>query len=200
MIEAPHHVEMPDVLPTGVTKRQWRLAALRPRVETAYAALIAAGYAETTALKQSSKTLERVGIQRAREAQALARLDSAGEIRAKSGAKVLREVSRDDTDPQFALAAWATAAKVQSEYPQEEAGVGDFDRNNAREYIQAIVDRVLLATGCTLDAMSTRQLVDAALLSDTASDNSQYVNSPPPAAGPLQIEAHAVPQKRKRRG
>ena len=124
----------------------------------------------------------------------LFRSDSAGEIRAKSGAKVLREVSRDDTDPQFALAAWATAAKVQSEYPQEEAGVGDYERNNAREYIQGIVDRVLHATGCTLDAMSTRQLVDNAL------DNDSYVNSPPPTSGPLQIEANAVPQKRKRRG
>jgi len=159
-----------------------------------------AGYSEDTAVSSAKDIRERPGVQRAIEAIRASRLDSAGEIRAKSGAKVLREVSRDDTDPQFALAAWATAAKVQSEYPQEEAGVGDYDRNNAREYIQAIVDRVLLATGCTLDAMSTRQLVDNALVSEPASDNSQYVNSPPPAAGPLQIEAHAVPQKRKRRG
>ena len=199
MNEAIQHVDMPDVLPTGVTKRQWRLAALRPRVETAYAALIAAGYSHSTATQNAKSQLETVGVQRAREAQALARLDSAGEIRAKSGAKVLREVSRDDTDPQFALAAWATAAKVQSEYPQEEAGVGDYDRNNAREYIQAIVDRVLLATGCNLDALSTRQLVDDALLGDPASDKGPYVNSPPEAVQPMQIEAHTVPKRRGRR-
>ena len=192
-------IEQPSNRPLGVTARQWRLAAIYPRAATARAALLEAGYALSTAEATASKILDSAGYRRASQVQAAARLDSAGEIRQKSGAKVLREVSRDDTDPQFALAAWATAAKVQSEYPQEEAGVGDFDRNNAREYIQAIVDRVLLATGCTLDAMSTRQLVDAALVSEPASDNRSYVNSPPTATQPLQIEASAVPRKRGKR-
>ena len=192
-------IEQPSNRPLGVTARQWRLAAIYPRAATARAALLEAGYALSTAEATASKILDSAGYRRASQVQAAAKLDSAGEIRQKSGAKVLREVSRDDTDPQFALAAWATAAKVQSEYPQEEAGVGDFDRNNAREYIQAIVDRVLLATGCTLDAMSTRQLVDAALVSEPASDNGAYVNSPQSSSAPLQLEAETVPRKRGKR-
>ena len=51
--------------PPGVTKRQMRLAALLPRCETAYEALIKAGYKTSTALDGARRTSESIGVKRA---------------------------------------------------------------------------------------------------------------------------------------
>lgn len=77
MSEALTVIDVPDTLPIGVTKRQWRLAALLPRCETAAEALRLAGYAPKTIDRMSRPTLGTLGVRRAREAQQLIRADSA---------------------------------------------------------------------------------------------------------------------------
>ncbi len=62
-------IDVPAELPKGVTKRQWRLAALLPRCETAAEAMRLAGYGPQTIDKQSRHQSGTVGVRRAREAQ-----------------------------------------------------------------------------------------------------------------------------------
>lgn len=141
-------VEVPLIRPPGVTIQQWRLAVLYPRAKNAYQALVQAGYARSTALGAAKPTLESLGVKRASEAIAAAKRDSAAAIKSKSAARVLAEVERDGVDPMFALSAWTSASKVKAEYPDEEAGLGDGERETARAYVRRIVRACLVACSC----------------------------------------------------
>ena len=140
--------------PTGVTPRQWRLAAIYPKAASAYAAMVEAGYADSTALKNAKSQLETVGVAKAFAAQEEARQrrrDSASEIKRKAGAKVSTALD-SETDPNYALSAWATASKVKAEYPDESSGeLSEADLDDATSYVARIVARVLLAAGCVRD-------------------------------------------------
>ena len=135
--------------PTGVTPRQWRLAAIYPKAASAYAAMVEAGYADSTALKNAKSQLETVGVAKAFAAQEEARQrkrDSASEIKRKAGAKVSTALD-SETDPNYALSAWATASKVKAEYPDESNGeLSEADLADASEHIRNVVMAVLFAT------------------------------------------------------
>jgi hypothetical protein len=70
-------IETPALLPTGVTRRQWRLAALLPRCESAWEALQKAGYSLKTARASALRTRESAGVKLATEALEKRRADSA---------------------------------------------------------------------------------------------------------------------------
>ena len=179
------YAELPDVQqppsrPKGVTARQWRLAALYPRCKTSVEALIKAGYARATANGVAKRTFDSAGVQLAIKAQTQAKLDRAREIKAFSASRVLAEVKKDDGDPNYALSAWATASKVAAEYPDEDEGIGESDREAVRAYVCRAIQAVLDATGLGDQVTLTAELVDNALLTAAASDNGQYVNSASP--------------------
>lgn len=161
-------VPMPPIRPKGVTPRQWRLAAIYPRAESAYAALIAAGYAHKTATQNAKSQLETVGVQRAMAVQSAAKRDSAAAIKSKSAARVLAEVERDGVDPMFALSAWTSASKVKAEYPDEENGIEAGERQAAAIYLRNVVRAVLVAAGhdITSDLYQriSNEVIDTAVL------------------------------------
>lgn len=70
-------VEVLPPLPKGVTKKQMRLAALLPRAESAYQALIQAGYRPATARSDALTIREAPGVKRAAEAIAASQADRA---------------------------------------------------------------------------------------------------------------------------
>ncbi len=86
---------MPARRPNGVTARQWRLAALYPRCETAYEALIAAGYSTTTAKARASKTLDAIGVKRATDIQNGSQLDRARGL-VGLGQELIASANRDE--------------------------------------------------------------------------------------------------------
>lgn len=77
MSQALEVIDVPTIRPPGVTKRQWRLAALLPRCITAAEAMRQAGYAPQTIDKMSRPILGTIGVKRAIEAQQKSKADSA---------------------------------------------------------------------------------------------------------------------------
>ena len=124
---------MPAIRPKGVTPKQWRLAALYPRCETAYQALIEAGYAHKTASKTASNILDRPGIRRAREAQGLERADSARGLMGV-GTKGLASAAADldALDPRDRLAASFKAIELAHSIGENVEQVGDGNRFHER--------------------------------------------------------------------
>ena len=70
-------IDVPTIRPPGVTKRQWRLAALLPRCETAAEALRLAGYSAKTIDRNGGRQVALGGVRRATEAIARQQADSA---------------------------------------------------------------------------------------------------------------------------
>ncbi len=64
-------------MPKGITRRQWRLAALLPRCETAAEAMRQAGYSLSTIDGKSRRSSGSVGVQRATDAMANRQADTA---------------------------------------------------------------------------------------------------------------------------
>ena len=116
--------------------------------------MIEAGYSEKTSLNMSRPILGSLGVARATAAQEearRARRDSASEIKRKAGAKVSTALD-SETDPNYALSAWATASKVKAEYPDESSGeLSEADLDDATSYVARIVARVLVSVGCVRD-------------------------------------------------
>ena len=66
----------PGRRPSGVTLKQWRLAQLLPRAESAYQACIDAGYKPSVALGTAKRAIESAGVLRATQALQRRRVDS----------------------------------------------------------------------------------------------------------------------------
>jgi hypothetical protein len=108
---------MPAKRPKGVTAKQWRLAAIYPRAESAYQALVAAGYTPVTALASSAVILGSSGIARAKQAQEEAQRDTAHEIARKAGRIVADRL--DTMQDQGLIAAWKVAHDIKAASPPE---------------------------------------------------------------------------------
>jgi hypothetical protein len=180
-------IDVPSIRPPGVTKRQWRLAALLPRCETAAEALRLAGYAELTIDRMARPTLGTLGVRRASQAIAAAKSDSAREIKRKAGAFVSQALDAKEADPTYALNAWATASKIATDYPDEEQGVGPGERSDARDYIHNLIRFALAAakdhelSDEEIDSISMRAPQDLVLspaLDVTSTEKVQQVNDP----------------------
>lgn len=102
--------------------RQERLAEalLDPRITTKTEALIRAGYAPESASKNVSTIMSTKGVIAAREALEARRSDKARDIKKLAAKRVRRAIGDEQADPTFALSTWATAAKIESEYPDAE--------------------------------------------------------------------------------
>ena len=70
-------IDVPAIRPPGVTPRQWRLAALLPRCESAAEAMRQAGYALVTVDRNGRRAVGSAGVQRAKDAQDAALRDKA---------------------------------------------------------------------------------------------------------------------------
>ena len=119
--------------PPGVTKRQMRLAALLPRCETAYEALIKAGYKTSTALDGARRTSESIGVKRASVSIQAHQRDSARGL-AALGARALKN-GGDDLDqlePRDRLAAGFKAYELAHNLGEHTTETGDGDRHRYR--------------------------------------------------------------------
>jgi len=120
--------EMPIKRPNGVTAKQWRLAAIYPRAESAYAALVEAGYAKKTALKRASNILDRVGVKRARDIQQQTLSDRARGIMAVGHAALATSVADlKDLDPRDRLAAGFKAIELAHSIGENVEATGSAD-------------------------------------------------------------------------
>lgn len=150
MSEALAVIDVPLVRPPGVTIKQWRLAMLLPRCRTAYEAIKAAGYSESTARDRTRDVSVAIGTQRAAEAQAKARRDRAPEIESLSASAVVARLQPGKIDELHATELaqiWGGARKIRVELPlQDESGVDDAALQQAAEYIRNVVYGVLVAT------------------------------------------------------
>ncbi len=128
-------IDVPTIRPPGVTKRQWRLAALLPRAETAYQAMIEAGYAPATARKQSGRQSGLVGVKRASDELSRLQADTARSLDALSnralalGAEKLSELDTRDL-LSFGLNGKKTAAEIGENVVQ--SGDGDAWKSRLR--------------------------------------------------------------------
>ena len=135
MTEAFATIEQPRIRPKGVTPRQWRLAAIYPRAESAYQALRLAGYAHSTATQNAKSQLETVGVKLAMEVQGRQQRDSARGL-AALGARALKN-GGDDLDqlePRDRLAAGFKAYELAHNLGEHVAETGDGDRHKYRQH------------------------------------------------------------------
>jgi Terminase small subunit len=115
--------------PSNVTAKQWRLAQLYPRCETAYEACVKAGYQPTVARAISSKILDGHGTQKAFAVLEQRRADRARGLLAVSEA-ALANVSNDiqDLEPRDRLALGLQAHKLAHDVGENLELRGDADR------------------------------------------------------------------------
>lgn len=188
-------IEQPPKRPPGVTAKQWRLAAIYPRAETAYQALVEAGYSVKTAQKNACHQLGTVGVQRAFAVQAEARRDRASEIDDLAAAELVKRLQPSAVASLHAADVaqiWGGARKVRVELPLDtDSTVGDFERLSAQEYIRNVVKAVLIALGHETTDASLDELIDASAASV------QEVVPPITDAAPMLIEASAVKSRRR---
>ena len=132
-------VEQPLVRPKGVTPKQWRLAALYPRAESAYQAMIQAGYTHNTSAKTASNILDRIGVKRAREAQDAAKLDSARGL-AGVGKVALATIDADikELDPRDRISVGLKATELAHQLGEnvEQTGSADGWKQRLRRAIR----------------------------------------------------------------
>ena len=135
MSEALTVIDVPTIRPPGVTKRQWRLAALLPRCETAAEALRLAGYAPKTIDRMSRSTLGTVGVKRATAAIEASLSDSA---RGFAGASRLAlKTTKEDIaalEPRDRIAAAVKFAEVANTLGEHIQDRGDGDRHKYRQH------------------------------------------------------------------
>ena len=135
MSEALATIEQPRIRPKGVTPRQWRLAAIYPRAESAYQALRLAGYAHSTATQNAKSQLETVGVKLAMEVQGRQQRDSARGL-AALGARALKNGGDDldQLDPRDRLAAGFKAYELAHNLGEHTTETGDGDRHKYRQH------------------------------------------------------------------
>ena len=135
MSEALTVIDVPTIRPPGVTKRQWRLAALLPRCETAAEALRLAGYSPKTIDRMSRPTLGTVGVKRATTAIEASLSDSA---RGFAGASRLAlKTAKEDIaalEPRDRIAAAVKFAEVANTLGEHIQDRGDGDRHKYRQH------------------------------------------------------------------
>ena len=135
MSEALAVVNMPSMRPKGVTPRQWRLAAIYPRAESAYQAMRLAGYAHSTATQNAKSQLDTLGVKRARAAIEESQLDSA---RGFAGASRLAlKTAKEDIaalEPRDRIAAAVKFAEVANTLGEHVQDRGDGDRHKYRQH------------------------------------------------------------------
>jgi phage terminase small subunit len=166
-------IEVPPLhkRPPGVTAKQWRLAVIYPRAKNAYQALVAAGYSPLTADRNARQILGAIGVERATtaiiEAQREQR-DSARSIKRAVVPKVSAHV-KDGMALSDALAVWATASKIEAEYPDDDQhAVGDGELEALRAYIRRVVRAAIAGVFATT---TSRNLESAPELSDELIDS-----------------------------
>lgn len=128
-------IETPAVLPKGVTRRQWRLAALLPRCETAAEAMRQAGYAFNTIDRNSRPILGTRGTRRAIEVQALSLSDRArGLVGASNRALAGVEDDVKALEPRDRLAFGLKAVELAHQLGEnvEQSGSGDDWKHRVR--------------------------------------------------------------------
>lgn len=129
----------PPTRPKGVTPKQWRLALLYPRCETAYEAAILAGYKPSTAAARAGRMSAAIGTLRAAQAQQAAELDSASKVFRGAGAELAKRVEAGMRDEALIMA-WKTAADVKSSGVSDAAAaVSQAERDNVKEYMARVV-------------------------------------------------------------
>lgn len=159
-------IVVPVKRPPGIAPRQWRLAALYPRCQTAWEACERAGFSPVTARAMSRRALMSVGVERATRAIAEAQRDSAREVKRKAGARVNRELDTETADPTFALSAWATASKIAAEYPDEQELVDANARSQSRAWVLKLCR--IAARVAVYRALRTQHLVLSPAIDDAA--------------------------------
>ena len=115
MSQARAVIDVPTVLPKGVTKRQWRLAALLPSCETAAEALRLAGYSPATVRNNGYRQVALGGVKRATLAIQESQADKARGLLAV-GKLALSTVSEDlkSLEPRDRIAAGFKAHELAS--------------------------------------------------------------------------------------
>jgi len=109
-----------DLRPKGVTPKQWRLAALYPRCETAYEACIRAGYKPSVATGVAKRTYDTVGVRRALATQESRQADSARGLHGiATEALTLGKKGLKDLDTRDLLAFGVNATKVAHEIGED---------------------------------------------------------------------------------
>ena len=173
-------------IPPGCTLRQYKAAQLivaRKDDPTSWAEIFRqAGYAESHIRASSLVIRESDGVQRAIASITEGQRDSARQIKLKASARVLKEVSGENGDPNYALNAWATAAKVAAEYPDEAEHVGNAEIEAARLYVQRLVTFAFQALASKLGVHNIEQVNAIAVeLTDSirlAADNAELTQYP----------------------
>ena len=211
MSEALVLIPPPIPLPPGVTRRQWKLAQLYPKAETAYEALVQAGYAPVTAIKAPGRVAGAIGVQRATAALVERQRDSASSIKKAVVPKVAAHV-KDGMALQDALAVWATSSKIEAEYPDSGAEtVGDAELE-AIKLIRRRMVQFAFAAGFASRALHNNQVapelslqtIDSIILAAETCEFTQYPLSDatpqaPPTAGAV-VEVEAATDKRASKG
>jgi hypothetical protein len=115
MSEALTVIDVPSVLPKGVTRRQWRLAALLPRCESAAEAMRQAGFATATINGNSGRQIALAGVRRATEELQRRQADRARGL-ASIGKQALATVTKDlqELEPRERIAAGFKAWELAS--------------------------------------------------------------------------------------
>ena len=157
MSEALATIEQPRIRPKGVTPRQWRLAAIYPRAESAYQALRLAGYAHSTATQNAKSQLETVGVKLAMEVQGRQQRDSARGL-AATARLAHKDIAADlaDLDPRDRVAAGFKAYELAANLGEgiTETGSADAWRTRLRRGL-----RLAYHFGC----VATRRAQDVVL-------------------------------------
>jgi len=119
--------------PKGVTPRQLRLAALLPRCESAYQAMVQAGYTPLSARKNGTRTRLSEGVKTASVSIQTHQRDSARGL-AALGARALKNGGDDldQLDPRDRLAAGFKAYELAHNLGEHTTETGDGDRHRYR--------------------------------------------------------------------
>ena len=121
--------------PKGVTPRQLRLAALLPRCESAYQAMVQAGYTPLSARKNGTRTRLSEGVKTASVSIQTHQRDSARGL-AALGARALKNGGDDldQLDPRDRLAAGFKAYELAHNLGEHTTETGDGDRHKYRQH------------------------------------------------------------------
>ena len=135
MNEALTVIDVPAIRPPGVTKRQWRLAALLPRCETAAEALRLAGYSESTIRNNGYRQVALGGVKRASVSIQAQQLDSARGLVGMANKALTQGAARmDELDAQEKLGFGLKAMELAHQLGEHVQDRGDGDRHKYRQH------------------------------------------------------------------
>lgn len=155
-------IDVPAIRPPGVTKRQWRLAALLPRCETAAEALRQAGYSANSIDRNGRPLVGTVGVRRATEALAAQQADRArGLIGAGKTALAAVDADVKELEPRDRLAFGLKAYELGHQLGEniEQHGDGDAWKRRLRRaclMMERLTEARLDTTRCSAFASRNR--------------------------------------------